>query len=134
MAVGLDRFFGFDILQKKTLAERFVEVQEAIDGIAGEGGVTSVNGETGAVVLEAADVGALPDTYEPPAPTWASVTGKPTTFPPVVGTGAADAAAGNHTHTFAALAGTVSGATGSTLQEILEDLATRLTALEPDAG
>ncbi|WP_411141384.1 hypothetical protein [Streptomyces sp. x-80] len=30
---------------------------------------------------------------------WASVTGKPATFPPTVGTGAKDAAAGNHTHT-----------------------------------
>jgi hypothetical protein len=30
--------------------------------------VTSVNGETGAVVLTASDVSALPDTYTPPAP------------------------------------------------------------------
>jgi hypothetical protein len=39
--------------------------------------VTTVNGKDGAVALNAADVGALPSTYTPPAPTWASVTGKP---------------------------------------------------------
>lgn len=43
------------------------------------GAVDSVNGQTGAVVLDAAAVGALPDTY---APTWAQVTSKPATFPP----------------------------------------------------
>lgn len=55
---------------------------------SGGGGaaVTSVNGETGEVILSAADVGALPDTY---APTWASVTGKPATFTPEAHTHAA---------------------------------------------
>lgn len=68
-------------------------------------GVESVNGQTGVVVLEADDVGALPDSYTPPAPTWASVTGKPATFPPTVGTTGTTAAAGNHTHTYASITG-----------------------------
>src|SRR5690606_3583205 len=40
-------------------------------------------------------------------------------------------AAASHTHAFSALTGSVDGATGATLQAILEDLAARLTALEP---
>lgn len=61
----------------------------------GEAPVTSVNGATGAVVLDAGDVGALPDDYTPPAPTWASVTGKPSTFAPATHThAAADIASG----------------------------------------
>lgn len=36
-----------------------------------------------------------------------------------------------HTHTFASLAGAVSGASGADLQAILEDIVTRLAALEP---
>lgn len=43
------------------------------------GAVDSVNGQTGVVVLDAADVGALPDTY---APAWDDVTSKPSTFAP----------------------------------------------------
>lgn len=43
------------------------------------GQVTSVAGKTGVVMLNAADVGALPDTY---VPTWTEITGKPATFPP----------------------------------------------------
>lgn len=35
------------------------------------------------------------------APTWASITGKPTTFPPIVGTGATQAKAGNWLPSFA---------------------------------
>lgn len=52
----------------------------------GGAAVTSVNSQTGEVVLDATDVGALPDTY---APTWASVTGKPATFTPEAHTHAA---------------------------------------------
>lgn len=48
-----------------------------------------------------------------------------------IGTSGTTAAAGNHTHTFTALAGSVSGATGANLQAILDDLAARVTALEP---
>lgn len=40
--------------------------------------VAMVNGKLGSVVLTAADVGALPDTYEPPAATWAELPDKPT--------------------------------------------------------
>lgn len=58
--------------------------------ISGGGGggvaVSSVNGQTGDVVLSSADVDALPDTY---TPTWASVTGKPA----VIGAGATQVAA-----------------------------------------
>lgn len=46
----------------------------ASSGGGGGGAVTSVNLQTGAVVLDAADVGALPDTYEP---SWDDVTAKP---------------------------------------------------------
>jgi hypothetical protein len=42
-------------------------------------GVISVNGYTGVVVLNAADVGAHPNTW---TPTWDQVSGKPTEFPP----------------------------------------------------
>lgn len=48
----------------------------------GGAAVTSVNGETGEVVLSAADVGALPDSYTPPAvtvPGGISATGTPST-------------------------------------------------------
>ena len=38
--------------------------------------VSSVNGQTGAVVLDASDVGALPDDYTPPAAPVSSVNGK----------------------------------------------------------
>lgn len=46
---------------------------------SGGGAVDSVNGQTGAVVLDAADVGARSDTY---VPAWTEVTAKPATFPP----------------------------------------------------
>lgn len=39
--------------------------------------VASVNGKNGVVTLNAAEVGALPSTYTPPAPAWTTVTGKP---------------------------------------------------------
>lgn len=47
-----------------------------------------------------------------------------------LGTTASTAAAGNHTHTFTALTGTVAGATGANLQAILNDLAARIGVLE----
>lgn len=39
--------------------------------------VTSINSKTGAAVLNADDVGALPSTYTPPAQSWSVITGKP---------------------------------------------------------
>lgn len=48
---------------------------QMVDG-GGDAAVESVNGQTGAVVLTAADVGALPDTYTPPAAPVASVNGQ----------------------------------------------------------
>ena len=65
---------------------------------------------------------------------WGDVTGKPSTFAPTIGTTATTAAAGNHTHAFSALAGSVSDATGANLQAILEDLAGRIADLEEPAG
>lgn len=44
--------------------------------------MSSVNGATGDVVLDADDVGALSSTYTPPAQSWADVTEKPETFAP----------------------------------------------------
>lgn len=85
----------------------FVVVGEAPGGDAP---VTSVNGATGAVVLDAEAVGALPDDYTPPAPTWGSVTGKPSTFAPAA-----------HTHAIEDVTG---------LQAIITDLTSRIEALE----
>ena len=79
-------------------------------GGGGEAPVTSVNAQTGDVVLSASDVNALPDTYAPPAPTWGSVTGKPSTFTPSA-----------HTHTVAQVTG---------LQDIIDGLTSRIEALE----
>lgn len=55
------------------------EVPPAMGG--GDDAVTSVNGKSGPqVTLTAADVGALPDSYTPPAPDWDDVANKPTAF------------------------------------------------------
>lgn len=79
---------------------------------------------------------------------WGDVTGKPAvigagadqaaartaigagTSSLAIGTTASTAAAGNHTHAFTALTGTVAGVTGANLQLILNDIATRLAAVE----
>src|SRR5699024_1360240 len=53
-----------------------------VEAGGGGGAVDSVNGQTGAVTLDASDVSALPDTYTPPAQSWGAITGKPATFPP----------------------------------------------------
>lgn len=53
-------------------------------GGGGGGAVESVNGQTGAVVLDAADVGALPDDYTPPVTSVNGETGA-VTFPYVSG-------------------------------------------------
>jgi hypothetical protein len=59
---------------------------ESLAAGGGGGAVDSVNAQTGVVVLDAADVGARPDTY---VPTWSEVTGKPSTFTPSAHTHAA---------------------------------------------
>lgn len=59
---------------------------------AGGGAVDSVNGQTGVVVLTASDVGAKPSSY---VPAWSEVTGKPTTFAPIIGTTSTTALAGD---------------------------------------
>lgn len=62
---------------------------------------------------------------------WADVTGKPTTFAPVIGTTATTAAAGNHVHNAGAITATaVSGLTGTTVQAILNDIGVKLAALQ----
>lgn len=64
-------------------ASQYAELSARIDGIVVEAGaVSSVNGQTGAVVLDAADVGALPSTYTPPAQSWTQITSKPATYTP----------------------------------------------------
>lgn len=63
-----------------------------VGGGGGGGAVDSVNGQVGVVVLDAADVGAKDASY---VPTWTEVTGKPTTFAPIIGTAANQALAGN---------------------------------------
>ncbi|MDT0432801.1 hypothetical protein [Streptomyces salyersiae] len=63
--------------------------------------------------------------------TWAEITGKPATYPPTVGTTAATAATGNHTHTAQTVTATaISPGTATTVQGILAELAARITALE----
>lgn len=65
-------------------------------GGGGVGTVQSVNNiapdEDGNITLAASDVGAKPSSY---VPTWTEVTGKPTTFAPIIGTTATTALAGN---------------------------------------
>ena len=75
---------------------------------------------------------------------WADVTGKPTTFSPTIGTTASTAKAGNYVPTYAEITGkpetfapaththTIANVTG--LQALLDDLETRLEALETPAG
>ena len=75
---------------------------------------------------------------------WADVTGKPATFPPTIGTTATTAKAGNYVPTYAEITGkpatfapaththTIANVTG--LQALLDDLETRLEALETPAG
>ena len=60
---------------------------------------------------------------------WADVTGKPTAFPPEIGTTAAKAAAGNHNHAVAA--DEASGLAAATdIQALAVALSTRIKALE----
>ena len=74
---------GTNTTQLATTA--FVTAAVAAGG-GGGGAVDSVNGETGVVVLNAADVGARPDTY---VPAWSEVTSKPA----VIAAGADEATA-----------------------------------------
>ncbi|WP_406412070.1 hypothetical protein OG923_24390 [Streptomyces halstedii] len=62
---------------------------------------------------------------------WDDITGRPATYPPTVGTTAATAAAGNHTHTAGAVTATAVGpGTATTVQGILAELSARITELE----
>ena len=81
--------------------------------------VQSVNGETGAVQLSAADVGALPDSYTPPAAPVQSVNGE---------TGAVTLTAADVNAMPAGYSPTIADVSG--LQGILDDLEQRLAALE----
>lgn len=116
----------------------------------GGGAVASVNGQTGTVVLDADAVGALPDDYTPPAPTWASVTGKPTTFAPIIGTSGTTAKAGDYTPAWGDVTGkpttfapathaatlvnvaadATNGIAAGNLQVVLSALAARIVELE----
>lgn len=100
------------------------------------GAVKSVNSKTGEVVLTAADVGALPNTYTPPAPPVDSVNGKTG----VVTLTHEDVGALPDSYTPpAAPVQSVAGKTGAValevgdvtgLQDIIDDLEQRLSALE----
>ena len=73
------------------------------------------------------DIGALQ------VATWGDITGKPTTFPPEIGTTAAKAAAGNHNH--AIVEDVASGlAAAANIQALAIALSTRIKALETAAG
>lgn len=72
--------FGPGILGGVVLIDPETGVPYRVTGGGGGGGaVDSVNGQTGAVVLDAEEVGARDETW---VPTWADVTGKPSTFTP----------------------------------------------------
>lgn len=92
LAAAMGDDANFAATMTAALANRFTKAesdlryytQAQVDAAiaAGEGGVagvSSVNGETGIVILDAADVGARPDTY---VPAWVDVQSKPTVFPP----------------------------------------------------
>lgn len=81
--------------------------------------VQSVNGQTGAVTLAAADVGALPDDYTPPAAPVQSVNGE---------TGAVQLTAADVGALPTSYAPAIADVDG--LQGILDDLEQRLAALE----
>lgn len=90
-----------------------IEEDATVEGLGGEGG--------GAV--------AWGDIEGVPAPlTAAQAAGTPSIR--AIGTTATTAAAGNHSHAFTALTGSVDGAAGANLQAILADLASRVAALE----
>ena len=73
-----------------------------------------------------ADLGALQ------VATWGDITGKPTAFPPEIGTTAKKAAAGNHDH--AVVEDAASGlAAASNIQALAVALSTRIKALETAA-
>lgn len=62
--------------------------------------------------------------------TWGDITGKPSTFPPEIGTTASKAAAGNHDHVV--LEDAASGlAAAAGIQALAIALSTRIKALEP---
>ena len=65
--------------------------------------------------------------------TWGDITGKPTAFPPEIGTTATKAAAGNHNH--AVVEDAASGlASAENIQALAIALSTRIKALETAAG
>ena len=112
---------------------------------------TAIGAGTSSLVLGTGADQAMPgNTTIPAAATWANLPGKPAVIGAgadaaaartaigagtgnsnlAIGTTASTAAAGNHTHAFSALAGTVADVTGANLQAILEDLAGRIADLE----
>src|SRR5690606_35891904 len=67
----------------------------------------------------------------PAAVAWDDITDKPSTFAPIIGTGANQAAAGNHTHAASTVTATaVAGGTATDVQGILDELAARIADLE----
>jgi hypothetical protein len=71
-----------------------------------------INADGSITIPDLAGAGVRPVTANPSGQlgtsvwrTWATLTGKPATFPPIIGTTAAVAAAGNHRHTWAQITG-----------------------------
>lgn len=119
------------------LVLRDVDPNDTYEGGGGGGGnIVSVNGKTGTVVLNASDVGALPSEY---VPNWGDIVGIPNALTAqqaagiasirAIGTGANDAAAGNHAHPILADSG--SGlASSSNLQSAFVTMSSRVRAIE----
>ena len=93
--------------------------------IASDTGVVKKGNGTDAYAA-LADIGALQ------VATWGDITGKPTTFPPEIGSTATKAAAGNHDHVV--VADETSGlAAAAGIQALAIALSTRIKALETAA-
>lgn len=67
---------------------------------------------------------------EPVVVTWATLSGKPATFPPTVGTTATTAAKGDHVHAVAGITGLQAALDAKATSAALTALAARVTALE----
>lgn len=152
MGVGFGATVGFMDSEGRWVPVKAGSTPLPVSGGSSGPTVTSVNGETGEVVLSASDVGARPAGNVP----WGEVSGKPATFAPTIGTTANTALAGNTVipeaatwdnlpdkpdtfppaaHNQAATTVTVDAIpdlTGANVQLALADLAARVANLEAE--
>lgn len=82
---------------------------------AGDTGHPEMHNATVACIKE---IRTVVDGVEAAAPAWADITGKPSTFPPTIGTTASTAAAGNHTHTTYVAKGSGNAQADSTAEDV----------------